>query len=158
MLDYFGAWESQGTLLLLLWYSHFFGVFRCKNAGTLPCLHQERTRLQVIPKAGFCCTGSSEVEKHRTSFLWFLRAVQCPSPPCCVTQCGSWEPNVFCVSNRCSFVRLFVSRVSTSMCILGCHRSSSVDQASLKLRKIHLPLSPSAGIKAMYHPTSNKFS
>lgn len=93
--------------------------------------------------------AAREGGKHDISFLWFLFAVQCASSPCCVSP--TMGPGT-----KCSFF-LFL-RVSTTMCSLGCQRTSSVDQADLKLRRMHLPLSPSAGIKAMHHTGSSKCS
>lgn len=162
VLGYLGAWESQ-ALLLLLWWSvaflteaiTFLWCFRHKMLALLLCHHQERTCLNSLwGRLPLLASGGGR--KRGISLLRFLFEVQCDSPPCRMSP--TMGPGTKCPLFFLFVLFCFFPRVSTTMCSLGCQSTSSVDQANFKLRKMHLPLSPSAGIKAMHHTGSNKCS
>lgn len=95
-------------------------------------LHQQQGREEsmIFPFSGFCLQYSVQVLPSVCHPLWVL------------------EPNaLFFISQ--SFYYYVWSWLS---------ENSSVDQADLKLRRMHLPLSPCAGSKDMHHTGSSKCS
>lgn len=146
----FGGLRESGFVAAVVM---IFGVFTHKMLELLLCRHQERTCFKLSPRmASFTCKWRGKKAWYFTSPI-SVRSTVCKSSLLYVTLYGSWNQMLFFF-----YLFFFSPRVSTTLCSLGCQGTSSVDQANFKLRKMHLPLSPSAGIKAMHHTGSNKCS
>lgn len=146
----FGGLRESGFVAAVVM---IFGVFTHKMLELLLCRHQERTCFKLSPRmASFTCKWRRKKAWYFTSPI-SVRSTVCKSSLLYVTLYGSWNQMLFFF-----YLFFFPPRVSTTLCSLGCQGTSSVDQANFKLRKMHLPLSPSAGIKAMHHTGSNKCS
>lgn len=146
----FGGLRESGFVAAVVM---IFGVFTHKMLELLLCRHQERTCFKLSPRmASFTCKWRRKKAWYFTSPI-SVRSTVCKSSLLYVTLYGSWNQMLFFF-----YLFFFSPRVSTTLCSLGCQGTSSVDQANFKLRKMHLPLSPSAGIKAMHHTGSNKCS
>lgn len=146
----FGGLRESGFVAAVVM---IFGVFTHKMLELLLCRHQERTCFKLSPRmASFTCKWRRKKAWYFTSPI-SVRSTVCKSSLLYVTLYGSWNQMLFFF-----YLFFFSPRVSTTLCSLDCQGTSSVDQANFKLRKMHLPLSPSAGIKAMHHTGSNKCS